>query len=119
MGEGVETHSSLQRDSSANARNCRRPGKAVPMLVLQATSASGNDCGQSGCVIEWKTAASRADGATKILAVQAAFLSARRILATWRLHRALLSHGLNPREGRARERIRTGEARLVIGTQPR
>ena len=53
---------------------------------------------------------------TEILAVQH-FLSARRILARAGYHVELLISGLKPREkATARERIRTGEAQLVIGT---
>jgi ATP-dependent DNA helicase RecG len=53
---------------------------------------------------------------TEILAVQH-FLSARRILAPGRYTAELLISGLKPAEKTAaRERIRTGEARLVIGT---
>ena len=53
---------------------------------------------------------------TEILAVQH-FLSARRILAPGGYTAELLISGLNPSEKTAvRERIRTGEARLVIGT---
>ena len=53
---------------------------------------------------------------TEILAVQH-FLSARRILASGGYTAELLISGLNPSEKTAvRERIRTGEARLVIGT---
>jgi ATP-dependent DNA helicase RecG len=53
---------------------------------------------------------------TEILAVQH-FLSARRILAPGGYTAELLISGLKPAEkAAARERIRTGEARLVIGT---
>jgi ATP-dependent DNA helicase RecG len=53
---------------------------------------------------------------TEILAVQH-FLSARRILAPGGYSAELLISGLKPAEkAAARERIRTGEARLVIGT---
>src|SRR3984893_14940745 len=53
---------------------------------------------------------------TEILAVQH-FLSARRILAPGGYTAELLISGLKPAEKTvARERIRTGEARLVIGT---
>src|SRR4029077_6222477 len=53
---------------------------------------------------------------TEILAVQH-FLSARRILAPGGYTAELLISGLKPAEkGAAREGIRTGEARLVIGT---
>ena len=53
---------------------------------------------------------------TEILAVQH-FLSARRILAPGGYAAELLISGLKPAEkAAARERIRTGEARLVIGT---
>jgi ATP-dependent DNA helicase RecG len=53
---------------------------------------------------------------TEILAVQH-FLSARRILAPGGYTVELLISGLKPAEkAAARERIRTGEARLVIGT---
>jgi ATP-dependent DNA helicase RecG len=53
---------------------------------------------------------------TEILAVQH-FLSARRILAPGGYTAELLISGLKPAEKvAARERIRTGEARLVIGT---
>ena len=53
---------------------------------------------------------------TEILAVQH-FLSARRILAPGGYPAELLISGLKPAEkAAARERIRTGEARLVIGT---
>ena len=53
---------------------------------------------------------------TEILAVQH-FLSARRILAPGGYSMELLISGLKPAEkAAARERIRTGEARMVIGT---
>jgi ATP-dependent DNA helicase RecG len=53
---------------------------------------------------------------TEILAVQH-FLSARRILARAGYRVELLISGLKPKEkAAARERIRTGEAQLVIGT---
>ncbi|HEY1481220.1 MAG TPA: ATP-dependent DNA helicase RecG [Candidatus Acidoferrum sp.] len=53
---------------------------------------------------------------TEILAVQH-FLSARRLLASGGYHVELLISGLKPAEKTAaRERIRSGEAQLVIGT---
>jgi ATP-dependent DNA helicase RecG len=53
---------------------------------------------------------------TEILAVQH-FLSARRLLASGGYHVELLISGLKPAEkAAARERIRSGEAQLVIGT---
>jgi ATP-dependent DNA helicase RecG len=93
--------------------------KPVPMnRLLQGDVGSGKTIvAMQAAVIAMENACQAALMApTEILAVQH-FLSARRILAPGGYTAELLISGLKPTEkAAARERIRTGEARLVIGT---
>ena len=93
--------------------------KPVPMnRLLQGDVGSGKTIvAMQAAVIAMENGCQAALMApTEILAVQH-FLSARRILAPGGYTAELLISGLKPAEkGAARERIRTGEARLVIGT---
>jgi ATP-dependent DNA helicase RecG len=93
--------------------------KPVPMnRLLQGDVGSGKTIvAMQAAVIAMENGCQAALMApTEILAVQH-FLSARRILAPGGYRAELLISGLKPREKTvARERIRTGEARLVIGT---
>jgi ATP-dependent DNA helicase RecG len=93
--------------------------KPVPMnRLLQGDVGSGKTIvAMQAAVIAMENACQAALMApTEILAVQH-FLSARRILAPGGYTAELLISGLKPAEkAAARERIRTGEARLVIGT---
>jgi ATP-dependent DNA helicase RecG len=93
--------------------------KSVPMnRLLQGDVGSGKTIvAMQAAVIAMENGCQAALMApTEILAVQH-FLSARRILAPGGYTAELLISGLKPAEkAAARERIRTGEARLVIGT---
>jgi len=93
--------------------------KPVPMnRLLQGDVGSGKTIvAMQAAVIAMENGCQAALMApTEILAVQH-FLSARRILAPGGYTAELLISGLKPAEkAAARERIRTGEARLVIGT---
>ena len=93
--------------------------KPVPMnRLLQGDVGSGKTIvAMQAAVIAMENGCQAALMApTEILAVQH-FLSARRILAPGGYTTELLISGLKPAEkAAARERIRTGEARLVIGT---
>jgi ATP-dependent DNA helicase RecG len=93
--------------------------KPVPMnRLLQGDVGSGKTIvAMQAAVIAMENGCQAALMApTEILAVQH-FLSARRILAPGGYTAELLISGLKPAEKTAaRERIRTGEARLVIGT---
>ena len=93
--------------------------KPVPMnRLLQGDVGSGKTIvAMQAAVIAMENGCQAALMApTEILAVQH-FLSARRILAPGGYTAELLISGLKPSEkAAARERIRTGEARLVIGT---
>ena len=93
--------------------------KPVPMnRLLQGDVGSGKTIvAMQAAVIAMENSCQAALMApTEILAVQH-FLSARRILAPGGYTAELLISGLKPAEkAAARERIRTGEARLVIGT---
>jgi ATP-dependent DNA helicase RecG len=93
--------------------------KPVPMnRLLQGDVGSGKTIvAMQAAVIAMENGCQAALMApTEILAVQH-FLSARRILAPGGYPAELLISGLKPAEkAAARERIRTGEARLVIGT---
>jgi len=93
--------------------------KPVPMnRLLQGDVGSGKTIvAMQAAVIAMENGCQAALMApTEILAVQH-FLSARRILAPGGYSAELLISGLKPAEkAAARERIRTGEARLVIGT---
>jgi ATP-dependent DNA helicase RecG len=93
--------------------------KPVPMnRLLQGDVGSGKTIvAMQAAVIAMENGCQAALMApTEILAVQH-FLSARRILAPGGYMAELLISGLKPAEkAAARERIRTGEARLVIGT---
>ena len=93
--------------------------KPVPMnRLLQGDVGSGKTIvAMQAAVIAMENGCQAALMApTEILAVQH-FLSARRILAPGGYTAELLISGLKPAEkSAARERIRTGEARLVIGT---
>ncbi|HTB93762.1 MAG TPA: ATP-dependent DNA helicase RecG [Candidatus Sulfotelmatobacter sp.] len=93
--------------------------KPVPMnRLLQGDVGSGKTIvAMQAAVIAMENGCQAALMApTEILAVQH-FLSARRILAPGGYIAELLISGLKPAEkAAARERIRTGEARLVIGT---
>jgi ATP-dependent DNA helicase RecG len=93
--------------------------KPVPMnRLLQGDVGSGKTIvAMQAAVIAMENGCQAALMApTEILAVQH-FLSARRILAPGGHTAELLISGLKPAEkAAARERIRTGEARLVIGT---
>jgi ATP-dependent DNA helicase RecG len=93
--------------------------KPVPMnRLLQGDVGSGKTIvAMQAAVIAMENGCQAALMApTEILAVQH-FLSARRILAPGGYSVELLISGLKPAEkAAARERIRTGEARLVIGT---
>src|SRR6201987_681007 len=93
--------------------------KPVPMnRLLQGDVGSGKTIvAMQAAVITMENGCQAALMApTEILAVQH-FLSARRILAPGGYTAELLISGLKPAEkAAARERIRTGEARLVIGT---
>lgn len=93
--------------------------KPVPMnRLLQGDVGSGKTIvAMQAAVIAMENACQAALMApTEILAVQH-FLSARRILAPGGYTAELLISGLKPAEkAAARERIRTGEVRLVIGT---
>jgi ATP-dependent DNA helicase RecG len=93
--------------------------KPVPMnRLLQGDVGSGKTIvAMQAAVIAMENGCQSALMApTEILAVQH-FLSARRILAPGGYTAELLISGLKPAEKTAaRERIRTGEARLVIGT---
>jgi ATP-dependent DNA helicase RecG len=93
--------------------------KPVPMnRLLQGDVGSGKTIvAMQAAVIAMENGCQAALMApTEILAVQH-FLSARRILAPGGYAAELLISGLKPAEKTAaRERIRTGEARLVIGT---
>jgi ATP-dependent DNA helicase RecG len=93
--------------------------KPVPMnRLLQGDVGSGKTIvAMQAAVIAMENGCQAALMApTEILAVQH-FLSARRILAPGGYTAELLISGLKPPEkAAARERIRTGEARLVIGT---
>ena len=93
--------------------------KPVPMnRLLQGDVGSGKTIvAMQAAVIAMENGCQAALMApTEILAVQH-FLSARRILAPGGYTAQLLISGLKPAEKTAaRERIRTGEARLVIGT---
>jgi len=93
--------------------------KPVPMnRLLQGDVGSGKTIvAMQAAVIAMENGCQAALMApTEILAVQH-FLSARRILAPGGYIVELLISGLKPAEkAAARERIRTGEARLVIGT---
>jgi ATP-dependent DNA helicase RecG len=93
--------------------------KPVPMnRLLQGDVGSGKTIvAMEAAVIAMENGCQAALMApTEILAVQH-FLSARRILAPGGYTAELLISGLKPSEkAAARERIRTGEARLVIGT---
>jgi ATP-dependent DNA helicase RecG len=93
--------------------------KPVPMnRLLQGDVGSGKTIvAMQAAVIAMENGCQAALMApTEILAVQH-FLSARRILAPGGYAAELLISGLKPAEkAAARERIRTGEARLVIGT---
>jgi ATP-dependent DNA helicase RecG len=93
--------------------------KPVPMnRLLQGDVGSGKTIvAMQAAVIAMENGCQAALMApTEILAVQH-FLSARRILAPGGYTAELLISGLKPaKKAAARERIRTGEARLVIGT---
>jgi len=93
--------------------------KPVPMnRLLQGDVGSGKTIvAMQAAVIAMENGCQAALMApTEILAVQH-FLSARRILAPGGYTAELLISGLKPAEkAAARDRIRTGEARLVIGT---
>jgi ATP-dependent DNA helicase RecG len=93
--------------------------KAVPMnRLLQGDVGSGKTIvALQAAVIAMENGCQAALMApTEILAVQH-FLSARRILAAGGYAVELLISGLKPSEkAAARERIRSGEARLVVGT---
>jgi len=93
--------------------------KPVPMnRLLQGDVGSGKTIvAMQAAVIAMENGCQAALMApTEILAVQH-FLSARRILAPGGYTAELLISGLKPTEkAAARERIRTGEARLVMGT---
>jgi ATP-dependent DNA helicase RecG len=93
--------------------------KPVPMnRLLQGDVGSGKTIvAMQAAVIAMENGCQAALMApTEILAVQH-FLSARRILAPGGYSVELLISGLKPAEkAAARERIRTGEARMVIGT---
>jgi ATP-dependent DNA helicase RecG len=93
--------------------------KPVPMnRLLQGDVGSGKTIvAMQAAVIAMENGCQAALMApTEILAVQH-FLSARRILAPGGYTAELLISGMKPAEkAAARERIRTGEARLVIGT---
>ena len=93
--------------------------KPVPMnRLLQGDVGSGKTIvAMQAAVIAMENGCQAALMApTEILAVQH-FLSARRILAPGGYTVELLISGLKPAEkAAARERIRTGEARMVIGT---